>query len=102
MSFVRNRKPGHKVRARCKVAGKYYYTSRKQALTLAARAESKEGIEIYVYKCDFCHGWHLTKSLDRGGPVIAIRGSDLFDFNWKVFADTLDQQLNIFFERHGV
>jgi hypothetical protein len=102
MSAEHRSRPKGEHRKRCEIAGKYFYTSKKQALTSAARAGQRKGQELSVYKCRVCRGWHLTKSPTRVRGEVAILGSDLFDFDWKLFASVLDSNLHAFLDSHGV
>lgn len=51
---------------RCETTGKHRYETRSFAKKRAkARAKETRGLKLYVYACQHCGGWHLTR-MDRG------------------------------------
>ena len=41
--------------------GKNRYPSERVAIRSALRSSRRGGTPLRVYRCDRCHGWHLTK-----------------------------------------
>lgn len=42
------------------------YPDEISALLAAQRVSQLHGIDLYVYHCDICNGWHLTKRRRSG------------------------------------
>ena len=53
-------KGSHEDKRMC--ARKRCYVTREQAESMAMRRLSY-GVELRVYKCPICHGWHLTSKV---------------------------------------
>lgn len=51
----------------CPKDGKLCLKGRKRARAKAAASKRVSGYPIYIYKCRFCHHWHLTH-LNPKGP----------------------------------
>lgn len=47
-----------------KCPGKRRHTSQRAAIAAAIRL-SRNNVPLRVYRCPFCHGWHLTKQQRR-------------------------------------
>jgi len=45
---------------------KVRYATQSEATRQARKAEKERGVEIRVYFCNFCNGYHLTKQMRRG------------------------------------
>lgn len=48
-------------RLKCSITGKQSWAKEKQAKGAAAVQMRKRPVELSVYKCPHCGGWHLTK-----------------------------------------
>ena len=46
-------------------AKKRRYVTYDQARATARFCEESEGRPLYIYKCEFCGGWHLTHQTDQ-------------------------------------
>lgn len=46
---------------------KMRYATHGLATIAAHRAFTERGVKLRVYDCRYCGGWHLTKSLRKGG-----------------------------------
>lgn len=44
----------------CPKSGKFCHRGKKMARSKAKASENACGYQIWVYKCMFCHHWHLT------------------------------------------
>lgn len=64
----------HLKHGKCKATGKHRFADRLSALMRLAAIQSKDSslrkggskIENRVYRCEHCHGWHLTKKKGAG------------------------------------
>lgn len=45
---------------RCQPSGKIMYHDRLQAQRAADESLRERGIELWVYRCEYCGSWHLT------------------------------------------
>ncbi len=50
---------------------KVRYPSRADALVAADDRSKESGIELGVYECAFCGGWHMGRSSGRSGQLDA-------------------------------
>jgi hypothetical protein len=41
---------------------KVAYASRTEALIVAGERAEESGVELSVYRCGFCHAWHMGRS----------------------------------------
>ena len=55
----------HMYRAANSCAKKRRYVTYDQARATARFCEESEGRPLYIYKCEFCGGWHLTHQADQ-------------------------------------
>ncbi|MCL4446071.1 MAG: hypothetical protein M1134_04245 [Actinobacteria bacterium] len=44
---------------------KVRFTSRSAALATAQLRASEAGVDLGVYQCEFCNGWHMGRSTNR-------------------------------------
>lgn len=56
---------GHMYHAANSCAKKRRYVTYDQARDTARFCEESEGRPLYIYKCEFCGGWHLTHQADQ-------------------------------------
>lgn len=55
----------HMYHAASSCAKKRRYVTYDQARATARFCEESEGRPLYIYKCEFCGGWHLTHQADQ-------------------------------------
>ncbi|RBP98948.1 hypothetical protein [Bifidobacterium xylocopae] len=59
---------------RCASTSKIMYKSRTVAEQAADQSYVERGVELWVYRCEYCGCWHLT-SHEPGGYVYAVYGA---------------------------
>ena len=57
----------------CSKKAKYY--SLAVAELVVSRAKTERGIDLRIYKCDFCRNFHVTKKPARPGTYNNLSGS---------------------------
>jgi hypothetical protein len=49
-------------------APKVRFATEREAMAVAADRARESGIELGVYRCGFCHGWHMGRRSSRDEP----------------------------------
>ena len=63
---------------RCQQSRKIMYKTKTQALTAAEQCGIEQGVELTVYRCDYCGTWHLTHHLEDGPRWFGASSSGFF------------------------